>query len=332
MSQKGELEVYTNISDIGDGYIKYRGRAIEEFTDYNLSQVISLLLFNNYNRFDEINRGLTKAYELVTPLNIKRNKKFSLYHDLINILLGLEYLIVESEYVDCLLPSILPAIILSLSCNDMDPAAVHWRRVGESFFLDKISDEDWMNLEKILILTMEHGFAASTLNVRIAASTGINWIKSFICGISAWVGKYHGASSSFVIHMVEDLIKSKFEEEGYLDRLFETNDMIWGFGHRIHKSYSDPRAALIQKIITPRLIKSEYGKRILNFISVLKKNVLEKRGLNPNFELYLGVYLMFLNVKKELIHYFVLISRCYAWYAHYQEQKEQKPILRGGQY
>ena len=97
-----------------------------------------------------------------------------------------------------------------------------------------------------MILTIDHGFNASTFTARVVTSTGADLAAAIVAAIGALSGPLHGGAPSRALDML-DAIATADRAEAYLRAALENGERIMGFGHRVYKT-DDPRSLLLRSV------------------------------------------------------------------------------------
>ena len=101
-------------------------------------------------------------------------------------------------------------------------------------------------IEQYMILTIDHGFNASTFTARVVTSTGADLGAAIVAAIGALSGPLHGGAPSRALDML-DAIGTPDRAEDYIRTAVEGGDRIMGFGHRVYKT-DDPRSLLLRSV------------------------------------------------------------------------------------
>lgn len=188
--------------------------------------------------------------------------------------------------------------------------------------------------EKILILHAECDQGPSTTAVRIAGSSLANPFAAISGGIASLWGTQHGGTSEVVLDMFEE-IGSIENIPAYIERCkdkhSEKSTLLWGFGHRIFKSY-DPRATVMKELII------EFNQNVglandprFDIACELERQVLAdpyfvQRGIYPNINFYSGLLMQSLQIPKNMFNVLFGIARSVSWIAHWREMMGSKVI------
>ena len=189
------------------------------------------------------------------------------------------------------------------------------------------SDEAVRALETYLILTVDHGFNASTFTARVIASTGAD-LASAICGaLGALSGPLHGGAPSRVLTML-DAIGDADRAEDWVRAAVAGGERIMGFGHRIYRA-EDPRSAclraLAEDLDSPRLPLARAVEETV--VSVLDE-LHPERELRANVEFYASIVLEACGVPAELFTPTFAIARAVGWCANVLEQQQETRLYR----
>ena len=104
-------------------------------------------------------------------------------------------------------------------------------------------------VERYLLLTIDHGFNASTFATRVVTSTGADLTAAAVAGIAALSGPLHGGAPSRVVEMLTE-IGTVERARLWVEHKLAAGERIMGFGHRVYRT-EDPRsAALKEKALT----------------------------------------------------------------------------------
>ena len=182
-------------------------------------------------------------------------------------------------------------------------------------------------LEKYLLLTMDHGFNASTFTARVITSTGSDMGSAITGAIGALAGPLHGGAPSRALAML-DAIGTPDKAEEYLRHEIVGGRRLMGFGHRIYKT-DDPRSLLLREVA--REIggtQAEFAQHIettaLRVLAELKPG----RRLYTNVEFYGGVVMNTVGVPRDMFTPTFACSRTVGWTAGIVEQAGANRLIR----
>jgi citrate synthase len=182
-------------------------------------------------------------------------------------------------------------------------------------------------VERYLILTIDHGFNASTFTARVIASTGSD-LGSVVSGaIGSLYGPFHGGAPARVFTML-DAIGSPDNAERWLRDAILGGEKLMGFGHRVYKTV-DPRSELLHEV-AQQLHSNRVGfaehveKTAVRLLAELKPG----RELYANVEFYAGVVLEAAGLPREVFSATFAASRVIGWMANVGEQIASNRIFR----
>ena len=101
-------------------------------------------------------------------------------------------------------------------------------------------------LEQYLILTIDHGFNASTFTARVVASTGADLADVVGAALGALAGPLHGGAPEARLDAL-DAIGDPARTEAWVEAEVAAGRRIMGFGHAVYRS-RDPRSALLREV------------------------------------------------------------------------------------
>jgi citrate synthase len=182
-------------------------------------------------------------------------------------------------------------------------------------------------IERYLLLTIDHGFNASTFATRVVTSTGADLTAAAVAGIAALSGPLHGGAPSRVVDMLIE-IGTVDRARPWVERKLAAGERIMGFGHRVYRT-EDPRSAALKETALA------LGGRAVGLAVEVERvavEVLERkypeRKLRTNVEFYAGVVLHEIGLPPELFSPTFAVSRMIGWMAHALEQMQGNRILR----
>jgi citrate synthase len=182
-------------------------------------------------------------------------------------------------------------------------------------------------LEQYLMLTIDHGFNASTFTGRVVASTGASVVDAVCAAIGALAGPLHGGAPSRALDAL-DAIGMPSRAADWVRTEIAAGRRIMGFGHAVYRA-PDPRSALLRDVaeqlggeLVERAIAVEA--EILATLSELKPD----RPLPSNVEFYAGVIMETVGLPRPMFTPTFAVSRCIGWVAHAVEQAAIGKLIR----
>ncbi len=182
-------------------------------------------------------------------------------------------------------------------------------------------------LEQYLILTVDHGFNASTFAARVVASTGADLGAALVAGVGALSGPLHGGAPSLVVDMLNE-IGSVDNAPAYAEATLARGEVIMGFGHRVYAT-TDPRSEMLKGVA--RSIGGPFVDMAVATEPILLDALARHRpgrDIRTNVEYYAGVVLYALGIEPVLYPALFAISRSIGWTAHIREQIAANRIIR----
>ncbi len=182
-------------------------------------------------------------------------------------------------------------------------------------------------VEQYMILTIDHGFNASTFTARVITSTGAD-VAAAICGaIGALSGPLHGGAPSRALDML-DAIGSPEHTDEWVRAAVASGERIMGFGHRVYKT-DDPRSTFL------RDVARGIGGEQVEFATQVERTVVDVlaelkpgRELYTNVEFYAGVVMNSCGIPREMFTPTFAAGRVVGWSAHILEQASSNRIIR----
>ncbi len=182
-------------------------------------------------------------------------------------------------------------------------------------------------IEQYQILTIDHGFNASTFAARVIISTGADIGAAMAGAIGALSGPLHGGAPSRVLEMLHAIGQPE-SARPWARNMVENGKRIMGFGHRVYKTH-DPRSLLLREIaigLGGELMElaTNVEKAIEEVLSELKPG----RELYANVEYYAAVVMSRCGLHPDLFTPTFASSRIIGWSAHILEQASDNRIIR----
>ncbi|HVT41783.1 MAG TPA: citrate synthase [Acidimicrobiales bacterium] len=182
-------------------------------------------------------------------------------------------------------------------------------------------------IEQYMMLTIDHGFNASTFTARVVTSTGADLAAAIVAGIGALSGPLHGGAPSRALDML-DAIGTPDRADAYVRAAIERGDRIMGFGHRVYKT-DDPRSLLLRGV-TERL-----GGPLVEFSQSVERTTVDVlaelkpgRELYTNVEFYAGVVMHTCGIPREMFTPTFAAGRTIGWCTHVIEQASHNRLIR----
>ena len=182
-------------------------------------------------------------------------------------------------------------------------------------------------VEQYLVLTIDHGFNASTFAARVIASTGADLAAAIVGAVGALSGPLHGGAPSRARDML-DAIGTPDRAEAWIRAAVARGDRIMGFGHRVYKT-DDPRSVFLREVA--RGLGGELG----DFAEQVERTAVEVladlkpgRQLHTNVECFAGVVMHTCGIPREMFTPTFASSRTIGWATHVMEQADDNRLIR----
>jgi citrate synthase len=182
-------------------------------------------------------------------------------------------------------------------------------------------------VEEYLILTIDHGFNASTFAARVITSTGAG-LAPAVCGaIGALSGPLHGGAPSLVLEMLHE-IGTPAAAEAWIRSAVNGGGRIMGFGHRVYRT-EDPRSHRLRQVAeeldAPLLpLARAVEETTVRVLAELKPG----RELHANVELYAAVVLDACGLPPAMFTPTFTVARTVGWCANVVEQHADNRLYR----
>ncbi len=182
-------------------------------------------------------------------------------------------------------------------------------------------------VEQYQILTIDHGFNASTFTARVITSTGAD-LAAAVCGaIGALSGPLHGGAPSRALAMLDD-IGCADRAEPWLRAAVERGDRVMGFGHRVYKT-DDPRSLFLRDVARalggPLVdLATQVERTAVDVLAEMKPG----RRLFTNVEFYAGVVMFTCGLPRQMFTPTFAAGRAIGWSAHVIEQAAHNRLIR----
>jgi citrate synthase len=207
-----------------------------------------------------------------------------------------------------------------------------WMMTGEELTGGEISEQREIArrvraIEQYLMLTIDHGFNASTFTARVVASTGADCAAAIVAAVGALSGPLHGGAPSRALALLDE-IQTADRIDVVVRPKIESGERIMGFGHPVYRT-DDPRSLMLREIarslggpLVDLAVKVE--QRIVELLAELKPG----RQLYANVEFYAGVVMARAGLHPSMFTPTFAASRVIGWSANILEQAVDTKIIR----
>ncbi|MDH3754988.1 MAG: citrate synthase [Acidimicrobiia bacterium] len=181
------------------------------------------------------------------------------------------------------------------------------------------TDEHRRCLNAALVTLADHGLAASTFAVRVAASVRADAYSALTAGLGALGGQLHGAASAGVHRM---LVRADEEAsaEVAVGEILRRGERIPGCGHPIYRDV-DPREEVLGRLIRDAW-SGDPRVEIVDAVSTLGA---ERSGRAPNIDMAIGALTWLADTDTEAGEVIFAVARTAGWLAHAIEELGEKP-------
>ncbi|HYY49182.1 MAG TPA: citrate/2-methylcitrate synthase [Thermoplasmata archaeon] len=183
-------------------------------------------------------------------------------------------------------------------------------------------------MDVALILYADHAINASTFAAIVAASTLADLHSTVVSAIAALKGPLHGGAIEAALNAVEEIGRPEAAED-YVMQALRNKRKIFGFGHRVYKTY-DPRA-LILKEYAQRLAELRGDDTYFRIAAAIEDTVvreLASKRIYPNVDFYSGLVFHGLGIPTDLFTPVFALARVSGWTAQVMEYWEDNRLLR----
>lgn len=169
-----------------------------------------------------------------------------------------------------------------------------------------------------MVLLADHELAASTLAVRIAASTRADPYDAVTAGLGAMAGPYHSGAPNAAASFLREV--DRVGAERAVDERLRLNDALPGFGHSVYPA-GDPRFPALKELID-RAASPRWRDHL-----TLVVQASAARGLAPpNVDLGLGALTLAFGMADGAGQTIFTVARVAGWIAHYLEELTERPL------
>ena len=182
-------------------------------------------------------------------------------------------------------------------------------------------------LEQYLMLTIDHGFNASTFTGRVVASTGADIADVVCAAIGALAGPLHGGAPSRALDAL-DAIGAPDCAADWVRAEVAAGRRIMGFGHAVYRA-PDPRSALLREVAVG--LGGELVERAIAIETEILTTLAELKPCRPlpsNVEFYAGVIMETVGLPRSMFTPTFAVSRTVGWVCHALEQAATGKLIR----
>jgi citrate synthase len=310
-----DVVIGTTISEIGDGWIRYRGVDLDELAGHVPYEAVCSLLWTG--RFDAVRwaprslndrqvRRATAALPSPTPTAARFAVGAAVASSSLTDAAP-DPATSGTVLVDALVSS------LPLVGPPPDPSSSVAARLWAALSPLPCTPRRERALDVALVLLAEHELATSTLAARVAASTGARAAEIVQAGLGAVSGPLHGRAA---VRVHRHLLHGT----GPLDA--PTGTMGDGLGHVVHQR-GDPRAAPLLAEADAIATRAQ-RRRIHEALAV------DRRGPRPNVDAALAALALAARAEPGATEAIFAVARTAGWLAHGWEEADEPPLRYRG--
>lgn len=183
------------------------------------------------------------------------------------------------------------------------------------------TSESLASLNAALVLTADHGLAASTLAARVAASVRADPYSVVAVGLGTMSGPLHGAASA-PVHRLFHEVERPERATAVFGEFMRRESRVPGFGHVIYKDW-DPRAVAL--LDTLRTVGADSQR--IDVVERMLELLLDSCKVRPNIDFTIGALTYIFGMHERAGETIFGVARSAGWIAHALEEYEE-PALR----
>jgi len=183
-------------------------------------------------------------------------------------------------------------------------------------------------MDVALILHADHSMNASSFAATVAASTLADLYSAIVAAIATLKGPLHGGANEAALKTMLAVGKPERAEEYVMDTL-RNKGKIFGFGHRVYKTY-DPRAIILRDY-SRQLAERSGQMDLFQVAEIMQETVvreLKAKQIYPNVDFYSGLVYHLLGLPPDLFTPIFAVSRISGWTAHVMEYWQDNRLVR----
>ena len=183
-------------------------------------------------------------------------------------------------------------------------------------------------LDAALVLHADHSMNAGTFAATVAASTLADLYSCVAAAIATLKGPLHGGANEQTMKALLEIGSPDHADE-YVARTLASGDRVFGFGHRVYKTW-DPRSLILAEY-AKKLSERKGDMALYGVAKAVEEAVVRRlgdKGIYPNVDYYAGVVYHLLGLPPDLFPTTFAVSRISGWVAHVLEYWEDNRIIR----
>jgi citrate synthase len=206
-----------------------------------------------------------------------------------------------------------------VTVDDEEPTSIAqrlWRRIST---LDPTADRVAV-LQAALVMLADHGLAASTFAVRIAASVRADPYSCVSTGLGALGGQFHGAASVAVHRLIARAAELESAEDA-LGEWLAAGLPVPGCGHKVYSNV-DPRHQLLDELTGVAWL----GDPRLALAVAVREAATRRADRLANVDMALGTFSWLAGTGPDVGESVFAIARTAGWLAHAIEEFREPPL------
>ena len=353
---EGVVAVKTDISNVQDKQLTYRGYSIDELAAKAEYEEVAYLLLNgelpDKIQLRDFKAELTKHRALSPVLRdiLKEASENAMPMDVLRTIVSASSFedpaegdnSPEAERAKAVrlvakMPTILAAYIRRRKGQQPippDPALGHAANFAHMTWNDKADPRAAAVLNTCFILQAEHGLNASTFVARVTASTNADMHAAVTAALGALKGPLHGGATDGTMKMLDE-IGTPEHTAAWVEKAIAAKYKFSGFGHRVYKTL-DPRAPILRKFASD-LSTGWKGPKYFEIQEKLAEEIAKQRPtMSPaaaekvnvvNVDYYAATTYTFLGIPADLGTSIFAVGRMAGWCAHVIEQHAHNRLI-----
>jgi citrate synthase len=169
-----------------------------------------------------------------------------------------------------------------------------------------------------MVLMADHELAASTMAVRIAASTRADIYDAVLAALGTIAGPLHGGASQLAYSLLVDAEREGVERA--LDDTLRWQRVLPGFGHSVYK-HGDPRFAVLLRLFE-HLAAPEQVELVGSLVELADTHSIPL----PNVDLAMAAIAWSTGMAPDAGRTLFTVARVAGWVAHYLEELGERPL------
>jgi citrate synthase len=182
-------------------------------------------------------------------------------------------------------------------------------------------------LNAAMIVLADHELAASTLGVRVAASTRADPCAAVGAGLGVLRGQLHGGATVLARQLVDAACEVGAARA--VADILRSSKRVPGFGHRVYPD-TDPRATVLLDMLRSTAESSPGSsagvRRLISIADQIQAEVRARVDRGPNVDFAIGVLSAATGMTPDAGEAIMAISRIAGWLAHAIEEYDEAPL------